>query len=375
MIYLDYNATAPVCDPAREAWVEAQNKSWGNPSSMHRLGQMARMTFDRARSELAQVLGCRDVELVATASGSEANAMAIEAALAGTTECRAAASVIEHSSVLKNIEKRAGVECIDIPVSSAGVIDPAQVCELIDEQTKLVCVQLANNEIGTIQPIAEMVQGIKASYPNCLVLADCCQAFGKIPISVYELGVDFASFAGHKCGAPKGSALLFVKNGVKVPPLISGGSQQQDRRSGTEDVAALVAFSAAAQYYTTQMDAVSARLETLLKTCFATIQEALPDCVWNAQHAQRIPSVLSLSHPGITSKTIVTRLDLAGIAVSPGSACKAAKGEPSHVIAALGIHSDLALGTIRVSAGPQTSQAEIETFAQTYIREVQAIIE
>ncbi len=372
--YLDYNATAPLLPAARAAWLEAQELAWGNPASTHTYGQQARHHLDQAKARIAGLLGCRAGELVLTSGGTEANALAIASALHGAPASAPAAilaSAIEHSSVLRNAE-RAGALAL-VPVDDCGRVRAERLAELLMPTTRLVCLQFANNELGTLQEVAELRALVRARAPAARLLLDCCQGAGKRALALTGLEVDFATIAGHKFGTPKGVGLLYARSGVAVVPQLQGGRQQQDRRSGSEDVAATAALAAALAHALAQAPAEDARQRALLTACWAHISAALPAARWLAQGAERLANTMSLAHPGAAREVLVTRLDLAGFAVSAGAACMARRAEPSHVIAALGLERALAESAIRVSIGPGTTCDELDGFARAYVREVRAL--
>jgi cysteine desulfurase len=377
-IYLDWNATAPLSPAARAAWLAAQDQAWGNPGSVHDLGQRARHQLDQAKATCARLLGCRSNELVVTSGGTEANALAIHAAVAGehSTHASILASAIDHSSVLRNAEARGRL--LSLPVDQQGRLAPqtltAALAEIAPQSSPLlVCLQFANNELGTRQDVPSLVSAVRTAAPQARVLLDCAQGAGKAAIDLHVLDVDFASVAGHKFGAPKGVGLLYVRGGIRVPALIAGGRQQQDRRSGTEDAAALSALAAALSEALAHHEEEDVRQRMLLESAFARIGAALPQARWLARTAERLPNTMSLAHPGVANEALVMRLDLAGIAVSTGAACMAARGEPSHVIAALGVDAALVRGAIRVSIGTATTADELDAFVAAYVREVRAL--
>ncbi len=385
-IYLDWNATAPLSSAARAAWLAAQDDAWANPGSVHDLGQRARHQLDQAKATCARVLGCRVHELIVTSGGTEANALAIHAAVTEASGVRVLgsgvvaddarplilASAIDHSSVLRNAELHGRL--VRVSVDQQGRLSSATLRAALDTRPALVCLQFANNELGTRQDIAALVAVVRAVSPSTRVLLDCAQGAGKVAIDLRALDVDFASFAGHKFGAPKGVGLLFAKNGARIPPLISGGRQQQDRRSGTEDAPGLAALAAALVEAQAHAEDEDIRQRLLLESTFARIAMDLPQAQWLAHAAERLPNTMSLAHPGIANESLVMRLDLAGIAVSTGAACMAARGEPSHVVAALGLDASLTRGVIRVSIGPSTTVEELDAFAVAYVREVRALV-
>lgn len=363
MVYLDWNATAPLRAVAREAWLTAYETAWANPSSIHGLGQQSRSLLDEAKRTIAQLLGAKSQELVFTSGGTEANALAL-AQVSG----KIAACAIDHSSVLRNAP-----EAHLLPVDDAGRVHVTG----LPSDSALVAFQCANNELGTLQDIPALVRAIRAQAPQAKILLDACQGAGKISLQLNHLGVDYASITGHKFGAPKGCGVLYVRSGLRLSPLFRGGRQQQDRRSGTEDAAQAAAFAAALTDSQAQQEGEAQRQRELLNTCFARIQAQLPAARWLAHAAPRLANTLSLGHPGALNDTLVQRLDLRGFAVSVGSACMAGKSvdgkaEPSHVIAALGLPRDLARSVIRVSIGHLTTAADLYAFAEAYVQEVRS---
>lgn len=365
MIYLDWNATAPLAPAAREAWNNAHDQAWANPGSVHAFGQQARHVLDQARGAIATAIGGAAHEWVVTSGGSESNALAISSALrlGGTAVCLG----VEHSSVLRNVDARTATSQ-RVPVLGNGLIDISALQGLLSDDVRLVCIQFANNETGVRQDIPALAQIIRAAAPQAWIHCDAAQGPGKVPFSVRELQVDSVALAGHKCGAPKGIGLLWVKPGRVIEPDIRGGRQQQDRRSGTENAPLVAALAAALQARLPHIATEQARQETLLAELFATISAQLPDAQWLGRDAQRVPNVMSLVHPKARSEGLVTKLDLAGFAVSRGAACMAERGEPSHVIAAMGLSKELAGGAIRVSIGWTTTADELAAFAAAYIK-------
>jgi len=372
-VYLDWNATTPLRPEAREAYLEACDTAWGNPSSTHSYGQRARHGLDQARQRIGTLLGCRAHELVVTSGGTEANALAIHSVLAHGGD--AVVGAIEHSSVLRNVEAacaRHGGVVQRVAVDADGRVCAQAVRAALGARTRLVCVQFANNELGTIQDVAAIAAAVHQRQPGVAVLVDCCQAPGKAPFTLAGLGADLASFAGHKFGAMKGIGLLYVRQGQALEAQLHGGRQQQDRRSGSEDAALAQALATALELAMSTQRTEGERQQALLSSLWGQVHAALPAARWLGQAAPRIANTLSLAHPGCRREDLVARLDLAGFAVSPGAACMAARGEPSHVIAALALPPGLAAGAIRISIGWTTTAAELEAFARAYIREVEA---
>lgn len=368
--YLDWNATAPLSPAARAAWLAAVDEAWGNPASIHAFGQRARLRLDEARAAIARALGAQPHQLVLCSGGSEANATALRAAGADGVIL---ASAIEHSSVLRNAAAVPGATLSLLPVDGCGRLAPETVRSHATPATRLLCLQFANNELGTLQDVPALVAALRAAAPQARVLLDCAQGAGKRPLDLPALGVDYASIAGHKFGAPKGIGALWVRDGAPLPALIAGGRQQQDRRSGTEDAALAAALAAALVDRLAGWQSEDARQRVLLDACFARIAAALPAARWLARDAVRVASTLSLAHPGVERRALATRLDLAGFAISTGAACMAARGGPSHVIAALGLPDDLAGSAIRVSIGPTTTADELAAFADAYVAAVRGM--
>lgn len=362
MIYLDHNATSPLRPCAREAWLTAQSQSWGNPASTHRVGQQARAAVDAAVAECAASLGCHADELVITSGGSEALATVLRVATGPVV-----ASAIDHSAVLRN-----AVAPRLVAVDGDGRIDPVALATAA-VGASLVAVQLANNEVGTLQDVPALVAAVRASAPQALILADACQLVGKAGLRIHALGVDALAVAGHKFGAPKGIGLLWLRRGVRIAPLIAGGRQQQDRRSGSEDAALICALAAALGEAVAEAPTEGPRQAALLADCWRTLSVRLPGLRRLADAAPRLPNTLGLVHPGIDGRHWAMRLDLAGCAVSTGSACMAGRGEPSHVARALCRDDALARSFIRVSIGRGTSADDLERFAAACVAAVGAL--
>ena len=356
MVYLDWNATAPLREVARNAWLAAYDSAWANPSSIHGLGQQSRCLLDDAKRKIGHIIGAKPHEIVFTSGGTEANALAI-----AQVRGKISVSAIDHSSILRNAPQ---AELLSVDGNGRVRLTG------LASDSVLVAFQFANNELGTMQDVPTLVADIRAQAPQAQILLDACQGAGKAPLHLNNLGVDYASIAGHKFGAPKGCGVLYVRSGLRLTPLFRGGRQQQDRRSGTEDAAQAAAFAAALSESHAQHAHEAERQRELLTSCFALIQTHLPAARWLAREVPRLANTMSLAHPGALNDTLVQRLDLRGFAVSVGSACMAGKGEPSHVIAALGLPRDLARSVIRVSIGHLTTAAELMAFAEAYVQEI-----
>lgn len=358
--YLDWNATAPLRACARTAWLQAQDEAWANPGSIHGDGQRARLVLDEAKRSLARLLGAKPHELVISSGGTEANSLALAQASGPI-----AVTAVDHSSIL-----RAAPDALRLPVDTDGRAS----LDGLPADAALVAFQFANNETGVLQDVPTLVAAIRARATVARIHLDACQGAGKAPLDLGRLGIDTASIAGHKFGAPKGIGLLYARNGMRIAPQLRGGRQQQDRRSGTEDPAAAAALAAALTEACAEQATEDPRQRTLLDACFARIASALPDARWIARSAPRLANTLSLGHPGVDNQLLVQRLDLRGFAVSVGAACMSGRGEPSHVIAAMGVEPSLARGVVRVSIGHTTTAVELEAFATAYVAEVHGLL-
>jgi len=351
-VYLDHNATTEVRPEARVAMVEA-GAIPGNPSSVHRYGRLARRIIEDAREAVADLVGAEPAEVVFTSGGSEANALALR----GTGRTRILVSAVEHASVLQNASGP-GVLVETVPVDAEGVIDLRQL-ELAlagNDRPALVSLMAANNETGVIQDIAAITRS--AHQRGALVLTDCVQALGKIPVQVHQWGVDYASFSAHKLYGPKGVGALYVRQGRPFAPLLHGGHQESGLRAGTESLHNLVGFGAACQDVERLL--THARPTQALKQLLIERLRALkPDCVINSAEAECLPNTLSVTFPGVENAGLMAVLDYRGVAVSAGSACSTGEDKPSHVLKALGLSDQAARETIRLSLGWDTTAGDI----------------
>lgn len=352
--YLDYNATAPVRPVAREAVLRAMGRP-GNPSSVHGFGRAARCLIDDAREAVAALLGAPPGGVVFTSGGTEANALAIR----GWGRRRFLASAIEHPSVLK-----AGAGEI-IAVERTGAVDLAALERLLAESPEpaLVAVMLANNETGVIQPIAEVVRLAKAH--DAIVHCDAVQAVGKIDVDLGALGVDSLAVSAHKLGGPTGVGALFLADrDAGLAPLLTGGGQEGRRRAGTENLPGIAGFGAAAQAVAAETDEAR-RLAGLRDRLEQGARDRVAQLVVFGERAARLSNTACLAVPGIAAQTLLMGLDLAGVAVSSGSACSSGKVGPSHVLAAMGEEA-LASSAIRVSLGWASTDRDVERFLDAF---------
>jgi cysteine desulfurase len=346
--YLDWNATAPV-RPEAAAAVSAALTVLGNPSSVHRFGRAAKRILNEARDAVAALAGAQPDEIVFTGGGTEANAHA----LAGFSGRRLIVSAIEHDSVRGNAP-----DAVTIPALADGRVDLAALEALLaGDRPALVSLMLANNETGVIQDVAAAAQ--IAHRHSALIHCDAIQAAGKIAVDFAALDVDLMSLSAHKLGGPTGVGALVVRRGLDLQPLIRGGGQEQRRRAGTENLPGIAGFGVAAREAKAQLDAY-ARIAMLRDAAQQRLISLAPDAVVFGAEAARLPNTLAIAMPRVASSTQVIALDLAGIAVSAGSACSSGKVARSHVLDAMGVAPAVAECTIRVSLGWSTSEADID---------------
>ena len=354
--YLDYNATAPLRAEAREALVAALDI--GNPSSVHEEGRKARALVETARADVAALVSAPAETVIFTSGGTEACnlALGLRQAPAGEIK-RLLVSAIEHSAVLAAAEESVlPVELL--PVTADGVVDMAALdAALQDETPALVCVMLANNETGTIQPIAEIAAKTRAH--GSLLFCDAVQAAGKMPIDIFALGVDALSLSGHKLGAPMGIGALVTRPAVVVPPQLLGGGQELGRRAGSENISGIAAFAAAAKAAMRDLNDF-ANLAELRDDMEAALLAVQPQTEIFGKHADRLANTSCFALGGLNSETLVMALDLAGVAVSAGSACSSGKVSRSHVLAAMQTETHISKGVLRVSLGWQSNREDTE---------------
>ena len=362
-IYLDHNATTPVDPEVVDRMSRALSETWGNASSVHHFGQQAKAALDEARGSIAALLGADASEIVFTAGGTESDNIAIRGAaeaLEASGRKHLVTSAIEHEAVLnttKALAKR-GWQVTTIPVDESGIVSVDRAREAITDRTALVSVMHANNEIGTIQPIAEIAA--IARERGALMHTDAVQTAGKIPLDVKMLGVDLLTIAGHKFYGPKGTGALWVKRGLRLVSPLTGGRQERSRRAGTENVAALVGFGVAADVARRKMATEGPRLAALRDRLEAGVLGSISGASRNGAASPRVPNTSNISIERIESESVLIGLDLAGIAVSSGSACSSGTLEPSHVLKAMGLPHLRTLGSIRFSLGAANTEAEID---------------
>ena len=356
--YLDYNATAPLRPEAREAMISALAEA-GNPSSIHAEGRAARALIEQARRDVAALAGASAKDVVFTAGGTEAANLA----LAPGSLRRLVVGAIEHVCVLQG--HRFAPEAVSVaPVGPDGRIDLEALAGLLEGEPALVALQAANNETGVLQPIAEAAALARAR--GGLLVCDAAQVAGRLPLPETARGADIVLLSAHKFGGPKGAgAWIALKPGLAPEaPLLRGGGQERGRRAGTENLAAIAGFGAAARAALPGLEAEAARLAVLRDAMTREVLALAPEATVFGAGAPRLPNTLAFAIPGFAASALLMRLDLEGVAVSSGSACSSGKVGPSHVLAAMGVPAGLAAGALRVSLGWGSGEADVAAFAQ-----------
>lgn len=364
-VYFDNNATTPLHPKVKQKIIETL-QIFGNPSSAHQFGREARKYIEDARCNVAKLLGCKEKEIIFTSGGSESNNIVLKG-IGCPQSCinknckniHIITSTIEHPSVLNTCQclEQTGVSVTYLPVDKYGLIDPDDFKKAIRKDTVLASIMFANNEIGTIEPIKEITE--IAHNHNILVHTDAVQAVGKIPFSIKELDVDFLSMSGHKIYGPKGTGVLYIKEGLKLCSLITGGHQERELRAGTENNIGIIGLGEAARVTLEEMNENISKLLNLRNKLEELIFNNIPDVKLNGHPEKRLCQTLNVTFKYIEGESILLRLDMAGVAVSTGSACSSGSLDPSHVILALGVSHEDAHGSIRFSLGRENTMEEV----------------
>ncbi len=356
---MDHAATTAVRREAMEAMLPHFSESYGNPSSLYALAQESRNAMDAARERVAATLGCRTGEVVFTSGGTEADNAAVKGAASALRQSgrHIVTTAIEHHAVIHSCEQleAMGYDVTYVLPGADGIVEPEAVADAVGPETVLVSVMLANNEVGTVQDVgaaSALVREKAGSLGTTVAFhTDAVQAAGKLPLDVNELGVDLLSLSAHKVNGPKGAGALYVRRGAQVEPLIAGGGQERQRRSGTENVPAIVGFSVALELADAERDEFNSHCERLRERIVAGVLEGVPDAVVNGHPRRRLSNIAHFSFPGVEGEPVLLGLDFAGISASSGSACSSASLEPSHVLMAMGMDAGLAVGSVRLSLG------------------------
>lgn len=387
-IYLDFAATTPLDPLVKKAMMKYLGKEYGNPSSVHALGQRARAAIEQAREEVAAFLHCSALEIVFTSGATEANNLAIQGVVKNAKlgnqhlKPHVITSLIEHESVLSPIEalEREGmIEATYVSPNRQGLIDPKDVEKSLKDNTILISIQYANSEIGTIQSIAVIgkeIQKYKIQNTKYQILfhTDAVQAANFLDCNVGKLGVDLLTLSSHKVYGPKGVGVLYVKKGIKISPLLFGGGQEQGMRSGTENVAGIVGMAEAVKLLTSpKLPVVNIAIRQLRDVLAKEILQKIPEAVFPGSTESRLPNNIHVLIPGIQGRDMVELLDQKGIAVSGGSACSERSQQPSHVLLALGYSEREAMGAFRITLGRFTKKEDVKRAGKTLQKVVEQL--
>jgi len=351
-----------------EAMIPYFSQHFGNPSSLHTVGQEARYALDEARERVAGVLNCRPREVVFTGGGTESDNAAIHGVATALHETgnHIITSSVEHHAVLHACQylESQGFEVTYLPVDAEGMVQPESVYNAINERTTLVTIMYGNNEIGTINPISEISKSIKeraGELSRTIVFhTDAVQAAGYLDLDVASQGVDLLSLSGHKFHGPKGTGVLYIKRGTPYLPLIHGGGQERERRSGTENIPGIIGLSLALESANAIRDETGQRCSALRDRIIGSVLEQIPGTRLNGHATERLPNNANFSFTGVEGEPILLGLDVAGIAASSGSACSSGSLEPSHVLLALGQLAETARGSLRLTLGRDNTDEEVD---------------
>ena len=377
LVYLDYASATPLAPVVQKAMVKAE-LNWGNPSSVHQVGQLAQVALASARRQVAKILAIKPEEVIFTSSGTESDNLALLGVAKTQPAGQIIVSAIEHPAVMAVTEylTKLGWEVVCLPVNEFGLISAKDLAVKLTDKTRLVSVALANGEIGTIQPIREISQIIKkwrlqhnTSWP--VLHSDVCAATGYLNIQPHALGVDLMSFSAQKIYGPKGVAVLYKRADLELEPLIYGGGQERGLRSGTESVVLAIGMATALTLVVKQQKKEVVRLSKLRDWLISEILRLIPNSRLNGDSKQRLPNNINISFRGVDSEQLVYALDRQGVSVSTGSACSATKNEISPVLKAIG--SPAEWGNIRVTLGRETSKKELDFTITALIASVEAV--
>ena len=362
-IYLDHNATTPLDPTVAEAIAATLRDDFGNPSSVHHFGQRAKQLVDKARATVAALIKAEPSEIVFTSGGTEADNLAIRGiadAMKSTGRRHLITSAIEHEAVLNTMKalSRQGWQTTLLPVDTNGVVSAAELTKAIDSNTALVSVMHANNEIGTIQPITDLAEITHRH--GALFHTDAIQSVGKIPVNVKTLGTDLLSLSAHKYNGPKGVGALWLKRGVRLSTVQTGGRHERNRRAGTENVPGLVGLGVASELAKGKLTESKQDFSALRDLLEKGILRSVSDTAINGQQNQRVPNTSNISFAGVEAESLLIALDLEGVAVSTGSACSSGTLEPSHVLRAMGLSSNRVQSSIRFSLGIGNTQTDVD---------------
>ena len=374
MIYFDHSAATPVCKEVMEKMLPYFSQTFANPSSIYRIGRMARSAVDMARSQIAAILGCAQHEVFFTSGGTESNNWALFGISQAYNKKHFITTKAEHHSVLSCFEEleRRGSKVTYLPVDKHGVISLEDLEHALCPETLLASFMYANNEIGSIEHISQVAKLLHAR--GVFLHTDACQAGGYLDLHVQNLGVDLMTLNGGKIYGPKGSGVLYIRKGVRITPLHYGGEQEHRLRSGTENVAAIVGFAEALRIACSMASEETRRLLKLRKILIEGLFDSIPGVKLNGHPEKRLPNNVHIAIPGVVGESLLLRLDMEGFCVSAGSACASGSLEPSHVLRAIGLSDSLARSSIRITLGRENTEEEIRKFLFCIDKIVQSLL-
>ena len=359
-IYVDHAATTKVRPEVIDVMMPYLTEYYGNVSSMYEISDITEQAVKDARASIAAAIGAREQEIIFTSCGSESNNMALRGIMKKAGGGHIITTNVEHHAILHTVEAlvKDGCTATYLPVDDKGLITPEQLEQAITPDTKLITIMMANNEIGTIMPIKELAAIAKKH--KIPFHTDAVQAVGHLPIDVKEMGIDMLSASGHKFGAPKGIGFIYVRNGIYLPALITGGGQERGKRAGTENTAFIVGMAKALELSVAEMEETNTRLLKMRDRLIDGILEKIPYCRLNGDRAKRVPGNVNVSIEFIEGEALLLMLDMNGICASSGSACTTGSLDPSHVLLAIGLSHEIAHGSLRISLGGDNTEADID---------------
>lgn len=364
-IYLDSAASTPVADEVIAEMLPYMKQQYGNPSSIHKFGRETTRAIQLARKRVAEMIGASMRELTFTSGGTEADNLAVKGAAVhirnkSPTKNRIITSSIEHDAVLEPCRdlERMGFAVTYLPVTDEGIVRPADLKGAVSDDVSLVSIMYANNEVGTIQPVKELAQ--IAHQAGALFHTDAVQAAGKVSIDVKDLKVDMMSMSSHKINGPKGIGALYIRSGLEISPIIHGGGQESELRSGTENVPGIVGFGKACELATKRMNQYTEQVSGLRDYLIKRVLKEIPHSRLNGSKTDRIPNNAHFTFFGVNGEDLIIKLDENGVAASTGSACSVKKQKPSHVLKAMGFSYEEITGSLRLSLGMHNTKEEID---------------
>ena len=365
MLYFDHSATTPIDSKVSALMQEVADNYFGNPSSIHKYGQKARAIIEKSRRQIADALSVKSRNIIFTGGGSEANNIVLQNLLYSDKK-HVITSSVEHPAILKVLKhlKKLGISYSTIPVDKFGWVDPVNIESAIREDTALISIMYANNEVGTIQPISEITE--IAHKNNILFHSDAVQTPGKIPIAMSELNTDLMSFSAHKFYGPKGVGFLFIRDGIKLHPMIIGGGQEKSLRAGTENTPGIAGLGLAMEMATQNLPKSQNHLETLERHFKNKLANIYPDVIYNGHPYLHLPGLISVTIPTVTSDLLLVSLDMKGIAVSSGSACSSGTVKPSDVLKAMRMSNQNNISTLRISFGKGNTLEEVDKLIDAF---------